>query len=187
MAKDEVPPPSDKLDVLKAKLGEVRDIDREISDLVSRAESLGERRTMILTKTLPDLLDDAGVPKIEIEASGNLPAMEAKVVPYYSASIAASWPEERRAAAFKWLDESGNGDLIKTTITVQFPREDRKTALDVVAELRKKDLFVEVKDAVSQQTLTKWLKETYEDGGAKPPLDVIGGSVGRVVKVKELK
>jgi hypothetical protein len=44
---------------------------------------------------------------------------------------------------------------------------------------------VTAKENVPWNTLTAWLKEQVEKGNT-PPLDTIGGEVGRIVKLKEL-
>lgn len=177
----------DKLDALRGAATRVRDLDAEIKDVEQRLSDLKRDRSELLTKTLPDLMDLAGVPGIDLEAAGNMPAINLKMVPYYSANIAASWPPERRDAAFKWLDDSGNGDLIKTTIVVEFDREDRAGAIAAALKIKTFGLEPQVRETVSAQTLSAWLRECYEEGGDLPPLDVIGGSVGRTVKIKEVK
>jgi hypothetical protein len=187
MAADAPKVSQDKLDRLREAAVKVRDLDASIVDIETRLSNMKRERSDLVTKKLPDLMDQAGVPGIDLEAAGNLPAVSLKLTPFINANIAASWPEEKRAIAFKWLDESGNGDLIKTTISVSFPREDRATALDVVKDMKARGINVDVKDNVMPATLTAWLREIYAKGGDRPPLDVIGGFIDRIVKVKELK
>ena len=166
-------------------------------------------------KELPDLLDEARVPRITIDADGGT-QYEAKAQAYYKANIAAEWEEPRRAAAFAWLDQNGHGDLIKTDVTLSFAREDRAFAVAFAQWLRMVDMAdlirqmcgadfalpeglvqlaegknspvqpgITAKENVPWNTLTKWLQEMVEKGET-PPLDVIGGEVGRIVKLKEV-
>ncbi len=181
----------DRLDQLRDECRRVRDDDAELADLVARIEEIKSRRTMRLRETIPDLMDQCGVPSISLAAEGNLPAVEIAIRPHYSANIAAplgpknkkGWPEEKRQAAFAWLDQNGAGDLIKTTVEIFFPRDRRASAVKFVDDLKVQGLDVEVSEAVASQTLTKWLGETHRAGGALPPLDLIGGFVGRIAAI----
>jgi len=178
---------SDKLDQLRDECRRVRDDDAELADLEARLEEVKKRRTMRLRETVPDLMDQCGVPAITVAAEGNLPAVEIAIRPHYSANIAASWPDDKRRAAFDWLDANGAGDLIKTTVEMFFPRDRRDVALEAVEQLRGLGHDVEVREAVASQTLTKWLSETHKAGGSLPPLELIGGFVGRIAAIKVLK
>jgi len=40
---------------------------------------------------------------------------------------------------------------------------------------------------VHWMTLTSWLKELHQSGDTLPPLDIIGGTMGRAVKITNLK
>jgi hypothetical protein len=179
--------PADKLDALRAMAAELRAVELEISDLESRVGELKSRRSDIITSDMVELFDAARVPAIELAAEGNFPAKRYEIRPYYAAGISAKWPEEKRRAAYSWLEANGAGDLIKTHIEISFPREDRKRALDFLAGVRKMGIDAEVSESVHTQTLTAWLRETVEGGGDVPPLDVIGGSIGRTVKIVPIK
>jgi hypothetical protein len=180
--------PSDKLDALRQECERLRDDDLEVADLEARLEAVKARRQKRLTETVPDLMDQVGVPEIVIAAAGNKPAARVSIEPYYKANIAADWEEDKRRAAFDWLDADGSGDLIKTVVTVGFPREDRSRALEVVAAIRKLGVdSIEVGEAVAWGTLTAWLKERHKANGKLPPLDVLGATIGRVAKIKPVK
>lgn len=189
MGEDPHAPRSDKLDALRDKATEARDLNSEISDLTARLEDAAGKMTNLLTVKLPEMMDAAGVPGIDLDASGNLPAMSIKLVPFINAGISAKWPDEKKSAAFRYLTEAGHGDLIKTTITVSFPRESREEALVISKMLVKAGVSPEVKESVSSQTLTSWLKEMIEEGQRPSDADLekIGGYIGRTVKMKELK
>jgi hypothetical protein len=134
-------------------------------------------------KRLPDLMGELGINVVSLEADGNVPAVEAKAAPFYAANIAVGWPEEKRRAAFDWLDGNGHGDLIKTEVTVSFRREDRDEAVKFL-KVAKDYGRPEIKEAVHHGTLTAWLREQVEDQHYIPPLDVLGGTVARSVKLK---
>jgi hypothetical protein len=155
------------------------------AELEERLKTTNKELNELYFRTLPDVMDEAGVGSIALPADGNNPPVELKAQPYYAANIAAGWPPERRQAAFDWLDQHGHGDLIKTEVTVRFDRGDLAVAQQLIGDLKEDwNLDANVKQAVSHQTLTAWLREQVEEHQKLPPLDTIGATVGRVVKLK---
>ncbi len=189
-AVDADPPaaPSDKVAALRASCEELRDVTAEIADLESRVEDARSRRHHLRTETIPDQMDLCGVGAMELVASGNYPAVRVEVKPEIAANIAAKWDDEKKQAAFAWLTADGSGDLIKTTITVRFPREQRARALEVLKGLTELKLDVELGESVHNQTLSAWLRARIKTPkkDAPVPLDVIGGYVGRAADIKSL-
>lgn len=179
--------PQDKLDVLRDECRRLRDDDLEISDLEARLDAAQSRRTMRVRETVPDLMDQAGVSRLELVAEGNAPAVTVEVKPFYSANIAAKWTDEKKQAAFDWLDANGCGDLVKTVVTARFAREDRARAAEAVTALRGAGVVAEIGMSVAAPTLTAWLRERHRASLPLPPLDVIGGFVGRVAEIKPAK
>lgn len=176
--------PADKLEALVTLGDELRECEALVSDLKARLAAEESRRHRLTTQVIPEKLDEAGVGAIELIARGNRPAARVEVVALINANIAAAWPLERRQAAFDWLDANGQGDLIKTTLIARLPRERRVDALTAAQSLRDAlGVDVEVAEAVSSMTLTAWLKERVKSG-LSTPLDVVGGFVGRVAKLK---
>lgn len=178
---------TNSLSTLKEKVAEARDLEMELVDLQLRVGEVSNRLRVLYGKELPELLDNAQVPSITIEAEGNMPRVEAKVKPFYAANIAAGWDENRRREAFQYLESIGCADLIKTELTLPFNREEREKAVSVKEALEKKGLDVSVKEAVHSATLTAWLKEQVEKHHTIPELDKIGGTIGRVVTLKGIK
>jgi hypothetical protein len=176
----------DKLDRVRAAAIAAREHEKIVQDLEQRLSDAKALLNRYLTVLLPDLMDEVGVPSIELEAQGNLPAVTVRINPHITAGIAASWPDDKKQLAYKWLDDHGYGDLIKTTITVSFPRDHRAQARDAIEKLKTLHLHPEVKEQVHTGTITSWLKEQIQDH-KMPPLDVIGGYVGRKATIKEVK
>lgn len=178
--------PLDRLNQLRDLVAETRDLEQRKAQLEEELKNINKQLTGdggLYFKKLPDLMGEVGITVITLDADGNNPAVEAKAGPFYAANIAAGWPPEKRKAAFDWLDGNGHGDLIKTEVTVLFRREERDDAV-AFAELAKQYGTPEIKEAVAWNTLTSWLKEQVEDHHYIPPLDLIGGTVARSVKLK---
>lgn len=188
VASDTPAQPAGSLEAANRLVARMRDLEQEIASLDERRDELAAHLFTIRTKTLVDLMSSVGLKKIAIEASGNAPAYEATLRPYYKASIPADWPEEKQAAAFDWLDKNGDGDLVKHTFTIALDREDFEDAEAVRTAMNVLEIPFEERRAVHHATLTAWLKEQIgEKKRTGIPLDVLGASVGQLVDVKALK
>jgi hypothetical protein len=174
-----------KMKKLQKVVSDARDLQFEKETLEARLAVIAAALTQTFTVTLPDLMDQAGVDTIGLPAVGNHSALDAKLVPFYAAGIAASWPSEKREQAFKWLSDHGHATLIKTSVTIDFDRTDRDKAVKFAKTNGK--LSPKIIENVHAGTLKAWLKEQVEEEHVMPPLDIIGGTVGRVVKLKERK
>ena len=184
----EQPVSEDKLKILREMIAIVRVLEFEKSNIEEKLKLVSSTLNQYYQTKLPELFSQCGTNLIGLEKDGDLPAIEAKLVPYYSANIAASWDLERKKAAFKWLTDNKFGDLIKTEISLTFNREDHDKAQKFFNKLKKDDetLNADMKESVNSRTLTAWLKEQIEKYNNVPPLDVIGASVGNIVKLKEV-
>lgn len=175
---------ADKLEKLRRKVADARDLELMIGDLEDRLKAAKKTLQDLIHKQLPDLMDEAGVTSLTVAAEGNAKPFVADLKPYYAANIAAGWEEGRRQVAFEYLTELGAGDLIKTKVEIDMPREQREDALKLAESLSSDGLPVSVKESVHAQTLTAWLREQVEENQFLPDLEKIGATVGRVVKVK---
>lgn len=177
---------TEKLEQLKDLVRTARDGEGRKAELEELLEECKNTLNELYYKKLPDLMGELNLPALTLGAEGNYPAVDAKAQPYYAANIAAGWPQDKRLAAFKYLDENGHGDLIKTEVTVVFPRDERGRALSFMQMAKSYGTPV-IKENVHNQTLTAWLREQVEDHHYVPDLETIGGTVGRVVKLKPRK
>lgn len=185
---DDAPPPSeDKLEKVRNVLRRHRDKTMEKTDLETRLKQVNIEINELEFKTLPDVFNEVGVSNLGLQAEKNFPAYTAELTPHYRANISADWDDEKRAAAFAAIEKIGAGDLIRTAIVVDVPREDRKKAKAVVAALKKLKVQFSVELSTPWNTLTAWVKSRYEDGKKLPPLEVIGATVGECVKPKIVK
>jgi len=180
-AREEMPP---DLTSIRAAAEEARGLELEIEDLEQRLKDRKSRRHELIRQELPEMMDSVGLTELKLAASGNLPALRLKLYTEYKASIPESWPEDKRRAAFDYLDGTGAGDLISTEIKVDFTRSQRHAALVLKKQLQQDDYEVDMVENVHWKTLTAWLKEQVESSDAVVPLDVVGGFVARTVRVE---
>jgi len=179
----------DKLIELKEMVTAARDLEIEREQLNEKLKEVNSKLDGpegLYFKKLPQFMAEIGLTSMTLEPDGNLPGYIATASPYYKASISAEWPDEQRMEAFKYLESEDAGDLIKTEVTVAFPREQRKAALQF-QKIARKYGDATIKEAVAWNTLTAWLKDQVEEHGYMPQLDKIGGMVARIVKLKEKK
>lgn len=174
--------PQDKLERLKAEAAKTRELEFEVAELQERLNEKLEELNILMTKTLPDLMEEAGVDSVGIPAQGNYPAWDARLRPFYNANIASSWPEEKRLEGFNYLTKIGHGDLIKTEIKISLPRGALKKAQTLVKQLAKQGMNAVMEQNVHSQTLKAWLKDQIENHAFMPDLEKIGASVGKTVK-----
>lgn len=180
-------PDDDKLVAIRAKAAEARDLQLHIKDLEDSIEALAGQLKELETKTLPDMMEELGIDKLGLNAEGNFPPYDIKLQPFYSASISAKWPQEQRQAAYTYLESIGEGDLIKANVTAPFPRDQHEKARALADRLMAEGLPVQFDESVHAQTLTAWLKRKIEDDHFMPDLTLIGGTVGKIVRLKERK
>jgi len=184
--------PKDKLDRLRAACAAARDLELEIQDLEGRASSKRKELLDLRYKGLPDLFMSAGVSRVDIGPSGNMPAYEAKMTDHYHANIASTWPAEQQEAGLNWLEDNGQGDLIKRTIEINLGRNEQKLFGQIMKALKKVSKIkerIKVRRAVPWNTLTAWLRERYQndEGLGDNDLRTLGAVVGRVVNIKPAK
>jgi hypothetical protein len=175
------------LEKLNTKLARVRDLKLQVLDCTEKLTAANKELNELTFTELPDMFSAAGMRTHGLEAQGNLPRLDAELKPYYKANIAADWDAEARDRGFRTLDELGAEHLVKSTITIELPRGDIKTARKIMAWLDKAEIPYVVALAVQWNTLTAWLKERYTKklGDLTPgQLEAIGGRVASVVEVK---
>jgi hypothetical protein len=177
---EEAPKPT--LERMQQLAAEVNDIDDRIAKNQARIDELNERRNAILNAELVELMDTAHVQSLQVGGRKFQPQ------PYYKAVI----PAENPGPGLDWLEANEAGDLIKNLVIGSFPRgceDDARLAADLMQK-RFQMATVSRERSVHWMTLTKWLKELHQSGDSTktlPPLDIIGGIIGRVVKISNVK
>jgi hypothetical protein len=180
-----VPPeeaPAPTLERMQALAAEVNDIDERIVKNQQRIDELNARRQEIVTKELVDMMDATHIPMLQVGDR------KFKAEPYYKAVIPAENPEP----GLDWLEDNDAGDLIKTEVIASFPRGCEAEAVEAYRLLRERFQMADTtrKRTVHWMTLTKWLKELHQSHDMNkimPPLDIIGGIIGRIVKISKIK
>lgn len=177
------------LERIYAEVAAQRDDQKELVDLEARRKETQARIDKRRFDTLPALLMAAGTDQVGLPATGNLPAYDAKLKPYYRANIAAEWPGEKREAAFDLLEHKGGGDIIKCVVSVEFNREEIEQAHTLMEQLENHNYRPVLRRAVQWNTLTAWFKEQVEARVAftGDEIEALGAARGHQVELKERK
>ncbi len=185
IAEDAMRPVSaDKLDEIRALARTAQSLEQAVADAEEHLTNLKRMRNHLVEGELPELMDSVGLKSITVEAKGNLPEFTCAVKTIYRCNIGANWEAERRRAAFEWLENHGHGSLIKTEVNVPFSREDRERVSAFVKLLEQSNVHYNVKENVHPSTMTSWLREMVERRNETPPLDTLGGYIGREAVIK---
>jgi transposase-like protein len=178
------PAAPDKLDRLREKLKELRDIEMQRASLDERNAQLGQRVFEIKTKELVDLFDAAKVDNVGIPEEGNLPAYNMEIGWIYKANIGT--PDDPKVddygAAITYIRKT-EPDMIKTTYTVAFGLREDKRRKAFEALLKKNKFEYSSSFGVPWNTLTAWVKEQIEVHKKSPPLKLLGATVERTAKL----
>src|SRR4051794_10405145 len=84
----------DKLSLVRKAAVRAANLELEIKDLEERLAETRSELHAVTSAELPDLLTQAGMSEFVLRCGGNLQPKKFKLSPYYSANIAAGWPEE---------------------------------------------------------------------------------------------
>lgn len=82
--------------------------------------------------------------------------------------LAASISEANREAAHRWLEDHGEGGMIKREITVAFNKDQEAAAKELEAKLRDSYPGVKTKEAVHHSTLKAWVAKRLAKGEEVP-------------------
>ena len=179
-------PTEPSLIAVSDKAKEVQTLMQEIKELEERLAEKGKELYHLTRVILPEMFNTAGIGELLVDPKGNDPGFVAKREPYFKANIAADWTSERKANAFRYLENHKAGGLIRASITALFPPKSIKEQKSTMAFLRKSKVEFTSERKVPWTTLTSWLKAEVRSG-RMPDLEAIGGDVGEIVKLKPLK
>ena len=153
-----------------------------IEKFEERLKKLRERRQELAMREIPEFFDSIHTDAIGVPEAG----VDVKVVPYFHANIQADWPEEQRRKAFDYLEQSGDGDVVRVTLSVDFGRKELKLARELETLIRSwkgpNEHPPRLEMGVPWNTLTKLVREKIE-AKKKVDLDVLGATVGRTAKI----
>jgi hypothetical protein len=126
---------------------------------------------------LPDLMHELGVDSMTFQNG-----LTVKLSMFYKATLPQSKSLRERGLA--WLRANGFGGIIKHEITATLPVGQSKYANALTKFLDKIGQPYTDKENVHHATLTAFIKEQFEQGNGKLPLDALGAFIGERGQVK---
>ncbi len=170
--------PSDKLEVLHKMLDEATDLQSAIDTLSADLEAAMGAMNLLKTKRLPELMDELQMD--DLTRNG----YKIKINDFVSGSL----PKEEgpRSTAIKWLEDHEGGDLLKTSIKMDFPKSQHEDAKAIADCLEKEGYAVALESGVHAATLQAFARERIRSG-EDIDTEVLGLYTGRVAKIDKVK
>lgn len=154
----------DEIKVSNLELTEVSNLVSSILDIEGEIESMElilkerkEKLAQLKERELPDLMNQVGLSSFKT-ADGK----KVSIKKDYKNTII----DEQ--AAFKWLEETGNGALIKTEIKLNFGKGEREICQEAKKLLSDNNLSFNEKEGVNTMTLNAFTREQLEHGTQFP-------------------
>lgn len=132
---------------------------QNVEEMERQLREAKEEERRIAEKEIPDLMDNLGFESITLNTGQKLQLKE---------SIQCSIPAAKRPPAFRWLDEHGHGDLIKTAVSAKFGRGEKTEAQAAYTALQKMGVHSSIAESVHPGTLKAWAREELSNGRALP-------------------
>lgn len=171
-----VTPTSDQLSNIAALAAEMDDIEQRLERYAEIAKELKEQHRKLSTEVIPSAMSEVGMQKFTLESG-----VTVEVDPAVYASIS----KKNESGAYQWLRDTGNGDIIKNTITVRFGAGEDETADKLEAVLRDEfGIPYDQKAAVHAGTLKAFVRGELENG-SDIPHDLFGIFESKVTKLKK--
>lgn len=154
-------------------------LQKQIDDLQDATTIIQKELTEIVAKTLPSLLDSAGLIDFTLEDGS---VIEIKDVVSGSLPSADKKPAEREAA-IEWIKENGGDGIIKTYYNTEFGVGQERLAKLFESIITKAKFIAKKTVGVHPQTLCAFVREKLENG-EEVPVDKLGVYTGRHAKIK---
>lgn len=154
------------------------DAEMRVDHLTEQLAEAKATHRILAEKKMPELLDEADLGESEIVTPAGHKIKLHEV-------IRGSIPKGNEEAAFKWLEDNHNANLIKRTFAIEFGKDQEKWAdkFERDCNQRKKALNIKRKKGVHAGTLQAFIKKSLDDG-VPIPLDVFGAYRQRFAKIK---
>lgn len=135
------------------------------------------RMTALREEDIPALMTELGVNLIKLEDGTKV---EVKDEVYCGIS------EANKEPAFAWLEEHEFGGIIKTSIALQFGKDELETAMAAFEKIRELGYEAQIARSVHASTLKAFVKEQLEKA-AELPLELFGARSVKQAKFTKVK
>jgi len=152
-----------------------RMLDLEAKLLAAEAEmkTISESLRNVSEKEIPAMLDQLKIKSLKLADGRTLGLKE---------TFVGKIPEDKRPAAFQWLEEQGLGTMVKTEVSAEFGMGQFDAAKGLAEELTQKGFVVNAKQSVAPATLGKFVRTRLTEG-KEIPADLFNPMVLRRAKI----
>lgn len=164
------------LERLTMLAADARELTSEIDkDTIALEEKKG-RLTRILTERIPNIMDSLGMELFRLQDGAEISVKD---------DVKCSLSEDRKPAAFTWLEENDYDGIIKTTVTAAFNKGEIEQAKKALEILSASGFLAELDRTIHPQTLKAFVKERLEIADSGFPVETFGVFEYRIAKIKE--
>lgn len=167
----------DALTRLNEKLAEAIELKEAVDQMEDDLKAAKQQLQLLNTGVIPDMMAELGMDQVTQRG------WQIKVADFVSGSLPKD--EAKRAVAIRWLEDHEAGELLKTSLSVDFSRSQHNEALDLAGRIEGEGFAPKVDSTVHPQTLAAFARERIKNG---EPIDteVLGLYTGRVAKYKHV-
>jgi hypothetical protein len=152
---------------------ESKELQRQIEDATVALAKLQADYDRIINGLLPGVMEELGLEEFKMQDGRKV---EIK------SDIKCSITEERKPAAWAWLEETQNDGIIKTAVSAAFGRGEMDEAKKAQAALEAIGVLASIDRSVHPSTLKSFVKEQLEKG-TNIPLDTFGVFDRKIAKI----
>jgi len=164
-------PAQEKLESVSKLAQEQLALEQEIARIEAELSEKKKAYSELSEIKIPELMEEIGIDEFRL-ANG----VRVSVNPFYSGKIT-------DIAAYKWLEENGEADIIKGEVSIPFPKGFSKQHLRAIVNVSKElGLDAQVGEQVHPSTLRAWIKEMIQSG-KQFPRELFNVYVGKRTKL----
>ena len=138
-----------------------RQLERAVEVQTESLETLAKQLRRVSEVDLPAAMDECGMSEFKLTDGTHI-----KIKPEIYANI----PKAMQPSAYRWLDEHGVGDIIKSKVEVAFGRDKREEVKNLIAVIEGAGFDnYSTKESIHAGTLNAFVREQLEAGVNLPP------------------
>lgn len=171
---NEIERSSDQLGELSKLADELHDAEATVAQLEAKLASAKADVVRISEEEIPELMAEIGMDEFKTSTGLSI-KLDRKVF--------AKIPKYRMGEAVDWLDEHGEGGMVKRNVVVGFNRDQEEAATELAASLSEQyPAGVSQDYSVHASTLKAWAKRKIE-AGEEIPEDLFGIHTKQIAKI----
>lgn len=161
-AEDKSAPTTDaSIAVLKRLAQEQAEAEALVAELIEQLEKAKAALVDVSERKIPSAMQSLGITAQTFDTGLHVEIKE---------HVFTSIPKEKQTIAYAWIDEQGDGGIIKRTFVIKFNRDEEDWASKFARDLgqRKKPVKVEITRKIESATLKAYGRDKLAGGIALP-------------------